>query len=56
MHYILLSSWSLISIGRISSSASNATVGVDLDAFRMRDIAPVCVDSGSFRLELRYIL
>ena len=42
MHSILLSSWSLISIGRMPSSASNATVRVDLDDLRMRDRAPLC--------------
>ena len=47
-----MSSLSLISVGRMPSSASNATVGVDLNDLRMRDRAPLCLDSSSFRLKL----
>ena len=32
------------------SSASNATAGVDLNDLKMRDRAPLCVDSSSFRV------
>ena len=41
----MLSSWMEsninLSIGRMPSSASDATVGVDLNDLRMRDIAPL---------------
>ena len=47
---ILSSYCSVIAIGKTPSSDSNATVGVDLNDLRMRDIAPLCVDSSSFRL------
>ena len=55
-HLILLSSWGLISVVRMPSSASDATVGVDLNNLRMRDRARLYVDSSSFRLELSKIL